>query len=102
MRQASAVAIAELPVEIVSPPQDINCTENTSATFSVRLNKKNVPVKWLRDGKEITDAFAYEHTDVDYEHTLTLIKAKLDDAAQYTVVVADKSAAAKLLVDGES
>ena len=47
-----------------------------------------------------SDSKKYQMVSDDCTHTLVLPKTTVDDSAEYTIVVEDKQAAAKLTVDG--
>ena len=74
--------------------------EKEEVVFVAELNKPGVEVKWLKDGKEISPVGMEMRSD-GKRHTLTIFSAKTDDIAEYTIIAADKSAAAKLTVDGK-
>jgi len=64
------------------------------------LNKPGVDVKWLKNGQDISPVGVEMRSD-GKRHTLMIFNAKTDDVAEYTIVAADKSATAKLTVDGK-
>ena len=97
----NAVFFAERPLEMVSVPKDVSCVEKEEATFTCELNKPNIPVKWLKNGQELHPDLGYKVLSEGNKHTLTIPKAKLDDAATFTVVAADLKADCQLTVDGK-
>jgi len=63
-------------------------------------NPKNYPIKWFKNGKEITvPSDKYEVTEEDGRQTLTIKDLKLDDAGDYSCKIGDRETSAKLTVD---
>lgn len=85
---------------MTSAPKDVTCMEKEKVTFSCELNRPNVPVKWLKNGQEITPEMGYEVQSDGQKHTLVIPQSKLDDATVYTVVAGDIKADSTLTVDG--
>ena len=71
-------------------------------TLECELNKPDVPVKWLRDGKELTPDDRVKFTVDQYLHQLVMTDVTLDDTAKYTCVCGDVSTEATLTVEGET
>ena len=46
---------SEAPLVIETPLKDITCVEKEKVVFTCELNKPKVPVKWFKNGKEISD-----------------------------------------------
>lgn len=67
---------------ITAQPQNQTALTGASATFSVTATGSDLQYQWLRDGTAITGANSASYTTAPVSH--------LDNAAQYTVVVAGK------------
>ena len=83
------------------PPKDINCSEKELVTFTSELNKPKVEVTWLCNGKPVEPSAVFEMRSDKKVHYLTILSTSVDHAGEYTVQAADKTATAKLVVDGE-
>lgn len=60
------------------------------------------PARWFKDKTEI---FPTEECQLKVEgtvHTLTIPRATLEDEAEYTICIGDKTSTALLLVEGKS
>ena len=63
-------------------------------------NPKNNPVKWFRNGEEITPGDKYEVKEEEGGLMKLIVKdLKLDDAAEFMCKIGDRSTSAKLQVD---
>ena len=91
-----------IPLEITKPLSNAEVTEGESLTLTCELNKKDVPVKWLKNGKEIKPDDDYVVESDDTEYTLTFPKANFDHEAEYTVKFDDKQSSCEVIVRGES
>ena len=87
-----------MPLEILQAPKDITTVEKQKVSFTAKLNKPGVPVKWFKDAKEVSE---YEVSSADCEYTLTIPSTKMDMTGTFTIKAEDKSADAKLTVNGE-
>ena len=92
----------ELPLEIKKPLEDIRCMENETVTFTVELNKPDVPFKFLKEGEEVKPKDGYEVKCVGTTYTLTVLKTKVDQQADYTFTAGDLTSTGKLIVDGKA
>ena len=81
-------------------PQDITCTEKETVCFEAELNKENIKVQWLKNGGPLPDNVGYEVKSVGNKHYLIVNLTNVDHDATYTIKAADKTAEAKLTVDG--
>ncbi|KAG9271836.1 titin, partial [Astyanax mexicanus] len=75
---------AEEDLRIVVPLEDVETQEKKSISFSCKVNRPNVTVKWMKAGQEIvlSKRFAYR-VDKD-KHTLTIKDCTLADEGEYT------------------
>ncbi|ELT96013.1 hypothetical protein CAPTEDRAFT_139749 [Capitella teleta] len=93
--------VNELDVLIIVPPKDITCSEKELVTFSCELNKPNVDVTWSHNDKPLEHGNVFEMRVEKKMRYLTIFSAQLDLSGTYTVTAKDKSASAKLTVDGK-
>ena len=71
-------------------------------TLECELNKPDVPVKWLKDGKELTPDDRVKFSVDQYIHQLVMTDVTLDDTAKYSCVCGDVSTEAMVTVEGEN
>lgn len=88
-------------MEILKPLHDVTATEGQPITLECEVSKPNVPARWLKDGKVLEPSERY-HLVVDGTiHKLEIPASELDDEADYTIEVRDKSSKAMVLVEGK-
>ena len=76
--------------------------EKETAVFTCEVSNTNDPVKWLRQGFEIS--LSDKRFEVASEGTtlkLIIKDARLDDHGEYTCVVGEKQTSAILFVEGK-
>ena len=94
-------SITEAPLEFTIPLSEQICKEGETVTFLCEVTEANVPAKWFKNGIELQPSEAVSMEMEGKVHRLVLKEAQLDDTAEYTVVIKDKSSSAKLTVQGE-
>ena len=77
-------------------------TEGEDVKFEVALSKPDVPVKWMKGGKELKPSDKYEMIDDGNVHILVLHDVKPDEAASYSVKADKLESKADLKVEGIS
>ena len=75
--------------------------EKETVTFTAELNKPDQPFKFLKDGVEVDLKDGYEVKSDGNKYTLTVVKTRLDQQAEYTFEVEGASCTANLIVDGK-
>ena len=75
-------------------------TEGEDVKFEVALSKPDVPVKWMKGGKELKPSDKYEMIDDGNVHILVLHDVKPDEAASYSVKADKLESKADLTVQG--
>lgn len=65
------------------------------------LNKPDVPVKWLKDGKEVRPSRSLKIVTDGYVQQLVFTEVTLKDKATYKCVIGDVSTEATLIIEGE-
>lgn len=87
-------------MEFVRKLKDIEVMEKETASFKCELSKSGVKVKWLYNGKAITDEDGLDIKVDKSVHTLTLEDVALEDAGNYAIQADDKQSMATLSVRG--
>ncbi|ELT96014.1 hypothetical protein CAPTEDRAFT_69667, partial [Capitella teleta] len=87
-------------VEFMKPLTDVEVKESETATLECEISKSDMPATWLKSGHAIT---AGDKTEIIVDgtfHRLIIKDAKMDDQAEYTIQVADKTSQASVFVEG--
>lgn len=92
---------AEIPVEIIRPPQDVFEPPGSDVVFEVELNKDRVEVKWLRNNMTVVQGDKFQMMSEGKLHRLQVCEIRPRDQGLYRVIVKDKDARAKLELAGE-
>lgn len=66
-------------------PNDIQCIEGEDAILTCKLRPNITLVKWLKNGKEVTQMERCIMSTVDTQHTLTLKNTIESDSGDYYV-----------------
>jgi hypothetical protein len=90
----------EAPVEFLTPLKDVTVMEKEATCLECELTKPNVKVKWLRDAKEFKPRYGCKKVVDGKRHRLIIDAAELEDGAEYTVSVNDKTSQASITVEG--
>lgn len=94
--------LAEIPVEIVRPPQDVFEPPGSDVVFEVELNKDRVEVKWLRNNMTVVQGDKYQMVSEGKVHRLQVCEIRPRDQGDYRIIAKDKDAKAKLELAGKS
>lgn len=97
-----SVFLAETPVEIIRPPQDMLEPPASDIVFEVELNKDRVEVKWMRNNMIIVQGDKYQMISEGKIHRLQVCEIRPRDQGEYRIVAKDKDARAKLELAGTS
>lgn len=97
-----SVFLAETPVEIIRPPQDMLEPPGSDIVFEVELNKDRVEVKWMRNNMIIVQGDKYQMISEGKIHRLQVCEIRPRDQGEYRIVAKDKDARAKLELAGTS
>ena len=87
-------------MEFVQPLEEIHSSPGDTATFECELNKDNVTVVWLRNGKEIKPSKHFEIKKEGAKHRMIVKSVQFDDDAEYTVKVKNEESTSHLTVQG--
>lgn len=94
------ILISELPVEFTKPLTDQTVKEKETLTLTCELNKPDLPVKWLKNGKEFKPTDRIQFSVDQYLHQLVITEVTLEDAAKYRCVCKDVSTTCTIKVEG--
>jgi hypothetical protein len=92
---------AELPGEILKPLKDVTATEGQPITLECEVSKPNLTAQWLKDGQPLTPSDRCKTVVEGCIHRLEIPEAVLDDEADYSIQIRDKSSKCMVLVEGE-
>ncbi|KAJ8319891.1 hypothetical protein KUTeg_001478 [Tegillarca granosa] len=96
------IVVKEEPLTVVKPLSDVEIKEGQTVTLECVASKPDAQVTWLKNGKPIPEDD--EHTQIvvkDKVHQLIISDATLDDEADYSIKVGDKSSKAAIFVEEE-
>ena len=88
-------------MEILKPLKDVTVTEGQPFTLECELSKPDVPVRWLKDGELLAASGRCKLIVDGCIHRLEMPQSAVDDEADYTIEVRDKSSKCMVLVEGE-
>jgi titin len=75
--------------------------EKETAIFTCGLNKENAPVKWFKNGTEITpDDKKYKFITNGNKYSLEILDSQLSDISDYSIGLRGKKSTANLYVEG--
>lgn len=98
----SLICPAEIPVEIVRPPQDAFEPPGSDVVYEVELNKDRVEVKWLRNNMPVVQGDKHQMVSEGKVHRLQVCEIRPRDQGEYRIIAKDKDAKAKLELAGKS
>lgn len=78
----------------------MTATEGNTVTLECTLNKPDVPVKWLKDGKPIRSKDNMKIVADGYTHQLVFTELTLTNGAKYKCIAGDVSTQATLTIEG--
>lgn len=91
----------EKPLEFVKPLKDIEVTEGQDIVLECVVSKEGLKASWQKNGKALPVDNRIKVTADKDTYRLTITSAMVEDKAEYTVKVADKSSTAKVFVEGQ-
>lgn len=95
-------AFTEERLRIVVPPEDVDTQEKKTVSFSCKVNRHNVTLKWLKAGEEVIFSKRLVYRVDKDKHTLTIKDCTLADEGEYTVVAGDDKSTAELIISEAS
>ncbi|GFO38541.1 titin, partial [Plakobranchus ocellatus] len=96
---SASLTVAEEPLEIIVPLKEQEVIEGDTVTLTCKVNKPNVEATWYKENSPFTSSDKCVLKVEGDTHTLTLPAADLEDEAEYTIKLGDKSSTALLLVE---
>lgn len=81
-------------------PSNVECIKGEGATLTCKVRFENLPVNWVKDGKEIKSNENYTMSNQGTEHNLIIKKVKPDDIGEYCVQVGKFSRKLHLKIKG--
>lgn len=88
-------------MEILKPLHDVTTKEGESFIMECELSKPDIPARWFKDGQEIIPSDHYRLSVDGNVHRLQVATAMLEDEADYSIEVKDKTCKAMVLVEGK-
>uniref|UniRef100_UPI00398E8544 immunoglobulin superfamily member 22-like n=1 Tax=Pristiophorus japonicus TaxID=55135 RepID=UPI00398E8544 len=83
---SAELQINRLPIMFPSALKNVHVKEKGKARLECELSSKDVRIKWLKNGKEITRSAKYNMIREGRRVELIIDDAELDDGGEYTVV----------------
>uniref|UniRef100_A0A182S7W2 Titin n=1 Tax=Anopheles maculatus TaxID=74869 RepID=A0A182S7W2_9DIPT len=96
---SAEVSVIELPPEIISAPRDVTVARGEDAIFELELTKGDALVRWYRNEDELSFNGHVQLTIDGKRQTLKINKTVDADAGEYTCVVGEQRAKARLTVE---
>ena len=91
----------EQPADFVLQLKSVAINEYENAEFTVKLTKPNVPLKWTKNGVEVTANEKFSISSQDVTYNLAIASCELVEGGQYACVLpSGKSSKADLKVKG--
>lgn len=81
--------------------KDIEVTEGQDIVLECVVSKEGMKASWQKNGKALPVDNRIKVTGDKDTYRLTITSAMVEDKAEYTVKVADKSSTAKVFVEGQ-
>lgn len=88
----------EESLKIIVPLEDCDTQEKKTVSFSCKVNRQKVTLKWMKAGQEITLSKRILYRVDQYKHTLTIKDCTLADEGEYTVMAGDDKSTAEMII----
>lgn len=89
---------AEEKLKFLDPIEDIETQEKKTISFSCKVNRPEMTVKWMKAGQELTLSKRIVYRVDGLKHTLTIKDCMMDDEGEYTATVGDDKCSAELII----
>uniref|UniRef100_A0A182JJK3 Titin-like n=1 Tax=Anopheles atroparvus TaxID=41427 RepID=A0A182JJK3_ANOAO len=96
---SAEVSVIELPPEIISAPHDVTVARGEDAIFELELTKGDALVRWYRNEDELSFNGHVQLAIDGKRQTLKINRTVDGDAGEYTCVVGEQRARARLTVE---
>lgn len=96
-----------MPIKFVSYLKNVHVKEKGKARLEAEMNSKDIHVRWLKDGKDITNNRRYIFMREGKRAELILEDCKLSDSGEYAIVCTQDNdtkeyvSSSNLTVDGK-
>lgn len=87
----------EIPIEFVKPLKNVSVSPNSTVTLSCEVNKKDIAVEWLKNGKPIADRRIEIVVD-GYKQQLVIYDVTIADSAEYSCIAKNVSTKGILVI----
>ncbi|CAH1802744.1 unnamed protein product, partial [Owenia fusiformis] len=94
------VLVEELPVELLTPLEDVSVIEKETINLECEISKPNIKANWFKNGKEIKPSKQVVPKVEGTKHFLTIKESEMDDAGNYSIKLEDVSSKCKVTVKG--
>ena len=89
-----------VPPRFTKPLKDQHVLETEDAAFDCQMTKRDIPVTWLKDGRELEVDERVEVITDGFIQELVIYESIVEDEAEYSCVCGEEKTAAKLTVEG--
>ncbi|KFB36534.1 hypothetical protein ZHAS_00003679 [Anopheles sinensis] len=96
---SAEVSVIELPPEIISAPRDVTVARGEDAIFELELTKGDALVRWYRNEEELSFNGHVQLAIDGKRQTLKINRTVDADAGEYTCLVGEQRARARLTVE---
>ncbi|XP_051568455.1 obscurin-like protein 1a isoform X2 [Myxocyprinus asiaticus] len=98
LRSTARLLVKETPVIIIKKLSDVRFEEGSSVTLECELSRKNVDVKWQKNGLELKSNKALRIYSMGHKRYLQILECSSSDSGIYTCDIGDLSTFCKLEV----
>uniref|UniRef100_A0A8C4X880 Titin n=1 Tax=Erpetoichthys calabaricus TaxID=27687 RepID=A0A8C4X880_ERPCA len=92
------VYFTEEDLRIIEPLEDIETQEKKTVSFTCKVNRPNVTLKWMKGGQEIVFDKRVMYKADKVKHTLIVRDCGLADEGEYTVIAGQDKSTAELII----
>lgn len=101
-KSTAKLTVEEPSIEFITKLPDVTLVpKNTDATFTVKLSKSDVSVKWYIRGKEIQPDERYNMISENVTRTLIMKKCTEEDQSEVTCVALNVKTSSKLKIESK-
>ena len=102
MQDIMCFDIAELPVTVLKPLQDLEVLEGGSGMFECEFSKPDLKVTWFLNGKPVPHSYKFTSRNDGKTYRLLIKDASVDDAGPISCSFDEVNTSANLKVKGDS
>ncbi|KAJ8416941.1 hypothetical protein AAFF_G00328190 [Aldrovandia affinis] len=97
-KSSAKLSVQEEDLRIIEPLEDCETQEKRTVTFSCKVNRLNVTVKWMKGGQELTLNKRILYKLDKNKHTLTIKDCSLADEGEYSAMAGSDKSTAELII----